>query len=238
MMRPHVIAIVLALAIACPVAANAEDQRGSAAPAAKQPGRAHSFELSFGGELLTSQALGTSNATMTSNPSGSVFNYFSVTGTRATTPAFRGRIGYNITRMFTVEGGLVAGRGNVQGSVTSDAENAAAVTVSERMTQYFIDVSLLAHLPQAAFSNGAGVPFLEGGAGYLRQMHEGNIATNTGQIYHFGGGITYMFSKRPGKLTGLGIRADAQIYIPRNGYSFSGSQSVFAGVGAALLLAF
>ena len=85
---------------------------------------------------------------------------------------------------------------------------------------------------------GAGVPFLEGGAGYLRQLHQGNIASNTGQIYHFGGGITYMFSKRPGRLTGLGFRADAHVYVPRKGYSYNTSQHPFVGAGAALLLAF
>ncbi len=239
MTRIHTAALVLGLAVASPVAAADDLQQRPPARAAKQPGRAHSWEISVGGDLLMPQTLGSSTATMTRNDqTGSPYTYFTVAGTRATAPALRARLGYNITRVFTVEGGFVAAWGNVRGNVAADAENAAPLTVSERMTQYFFDVSLLAKLQQAAFSNGAGVPFLEGGAGYLRQMHEGNYASNTGQIYHFGGGITYMLSKRPGKLSGLGLRADAKIYIPRKGYSFDASQGVYAAVGGALLLAF
>lgn len=239
MMRPHVMAVVLGLAVACPAAAIADDQGRPPVRRVAQPGRPGSFEISVGGELLAPQALGSSTATLTSNnQSGTAFTFFSVDGTRAMAPAFRGRIGYNITRMFTVEGGIVAGRGNVQGAVSGDTESATALTATEQMTQYFVDVSLLMHLPGGSFAKGAAVPFLEGGAGYLRQMHEGNTTWNTGQIYHFGGGITYMFSRRPGRLTGLGLRADARVYIPRKGYSFNDSQHPFASVGAALLLAF
>ena len=238
MMRFHVTAIVLGLALACPGAARADDQlRQPPVRRTLQPGRPGSFEISIGGELLAPQTLGSSTATLTRS-TGTTSNFFSVAGKRATTPALRGRIGYNITSMFTVEGGLVVGRGNVQGDVSGDAENVSALTVTEQMTQYFLDASLLMHLTGATFSKGAGVPFLEGGAGYLRQLHQGNIASNTGQIYHFGGGITYMFSKRPGRLTGLGFRADAHVYVPRKGYSYNTSQHPFVGAGAALLLAF
>jgi hypothetical protein len=228
-------AIVLAFALASPIAAAAEDPQRPPVKRGGEPGRAGSFEIYLGGELLTPQTLGSATATMTTNnSSGTAFNYFSVAGTRATAPALRGRIGYNITRMFTVEGGIVAGRGDIRGSVSADAENVPAVTVTERLTQYFIDASLLVHLAQ----KGAVVPFLEGGGGYLRQLHAGNIATNTGQIYHVGGGVTYMFSRRPGRLTGLGIRVDGRVYIPRKSYSFNNTQQIFAGVGGGLLLTF
>lgn len=240
MMPRSATAIVLALAAVCPALARGEDQQRTSSPASREPGRPGSFEISVGGELLAPQTLGSTTATMTSNnQQGTSYNYFVVGGTRVAAPAFRGRIGYNITPVFTVEGSLVVSRGNVQGNVSADAENAPPLTVAERMTQYFVDVSALAHLRHLTFSNGAGVPFLEAGAGYLRQMHEGNLAMNTGQIYHFGGGVTYLLSKRPAsKLTGIAVRADARVYIPRKGYSFGNSQQVFAAVGGSLLFAF
>lgn len=227
-------------AIAWPLAAAGQDRQAIAPPASGEPGRARSFEIAVGGELLTPQTLGSSTATMTSNnQSGSPYTYFAVSGTRTTAPAFRGRLGYNITPMLTVEGGLVVSRGNVQGTVSSDAENAPGVTVTDSMTQYFLDVSVLAHIRQAAFSAGAGVPFVEAGGGYLRQVHAGNLAINTGQVYHFGGGVTYMFSRRANsRLTGLGFRADARVYVPRKGYSFGHTQQVFAALGGSLILAF
>ena len=130
-------------------------------------------------------------------------------------------------------------RGNVEGAVSADAEGVSPLAVAEKMTQYVVDVSVLAHLRHMTFSSGAGVPFLEAGFGYLRQVHQGNAAIDTGQIFHVGGGVTYMFSTRPhSRLTGLGFRADARVYVPRNGYNFGSTQSLFAGVGGSLVMAF
>ncbi len=236
-------ALVLAFVAARPAPASAQTanaQTPAIAPGGGEAGRGGSLEISAGGALLTPQSLGSATATMTSNnTSGSRYNYFTVNGTRASAPAFRGTVGYNITPMFTVEGGLTISRGNVQATVSNDAEGAAGLTAAEQMTQYFVDVALRVNLRHLAFASGAGVPFVEGGAGYLRQMHEGNFVRQTGQIYHFGGGVTYMFSRRPAsRLTGMGVRADARVYVPRSSYAFTGSQQIFAGVGAALVLAF
>jgi hypothetical protein len=115
------------------------------------------------------------------------------------------------------------------------------VTISgDSLTQYFIDLSVVARLRQAAFARGAAVPFLEAGGGYLRQMHQGNVAFDTGQIYHFGGGVTYMFVRRPGSgLTGIGLQADVQLYVRHKGFSVgSSTQGAFGAVGAGLVVAF
>jgi hypothetical protein len=231
---------LLVLALSSPARAGGDDPQAPSSPAGGEPGRARSVEITVGAEFLTPQALGTGTATMTSNnQTGTPYTYFGVTGSRAAAPAFRGRLGYNITSMLTVEGGVVASRGNVEGNVSSDAENVPPLTVSERMTQLFVDVSVLAHLRHMAFSAGSGVPFLEAGVGYLRQAHQDNAAINTGQILHFGGGVTYMFSRRSqSRLTGLGFRADARIYVPRKSYTFGSSQQVFGGLGGSLVVAF
>ena len=228
------------LAFACPALAGPGEPQSPAPATGAEPGRARSFEIAVGGEVLTPQSLGSSAASLTSNnQAGTPSPYFVVDGTRPTAPGFSGRIGYNITAMLTVEGGVVISRASVQGIVSGDVEGATAPTLTDRMTQYFVDVSILAHLQHLSFSSGAGVPFLEAGGGYLRQAHEGNLAIDTGQIYHFGGGVTYMFSRRStGMLTGLGVRADARVYVPRRGYTFAGSQQVFAGLGGSLVMAF
>lgn len=239
-LRP--LAVMLALAAVPPALAVAagDDQPRQPGPATSEAGRPRSFEISIGGELLTPQTLGSTTATLTSNGQPPTpFTYFITNGTRAAAPAFRGSIGYNLTSMFSVEGGLVLSRGDVRADISSDTEATTPPSPVERLTQYFVSVSALVHLHQAAFDNGAGVPFLEAGAGYLRQMHENSTAGNTGQIYHFGGGVTYMFSKRPAsRLTGLGLRVDGRVYVPRKGYSFGTSQQVFGSVGASLLVAF
>lgn len=232
--------VLIASALSCPAIAAGEDPQAPSSSARGEAGRGRSFEITIGAEFLTPQALGTGTATMVSNnQTGTPYTYFVVTGTRTVAPAFRGRLGYNITSTLTIEGGVVASRATVEGAVSSDAENVAGLTVTERLTQLFVDVSVLAHLRNMAFSAGSGVPFLEAGVGYLRQAHEGNAAINTGQIAHFGGGVTYMFSRRPeSRLTGLGFRADARLYVPRKSYTFGGSQQVFAAVGGSLVFAF
>ncbi len=231
---------VIAMALSFPAIARGEDQQAPSSPKSREPGRTRSFEIAVGGEFLTPQGLGTATATMTSNnQSGTPYTYFSLNGTRALAPAFRGRLGYNITSMLTVEGGIVIARSDVQGNVTGDVEGGTAGVLTDRLTQYFVDVSALAHLRRMTFSSGAGVPFLEVGGGYLRQLHTDALAMNTGQIYHFGGGVTYMFSRRSGsRLTGLGLRADARLYVPRKGYSFGSTQPLFAAVGGSLVVAF
>ncbi len=230
-------------ALAAPVVAQGEGQPTTAVPprAGGEPGRAHSLEIVFGGELLTAQTLGTSQATFVPNSQGgSPFTYFAVDGKRNLSPAFRGRIGYNLSPTFTVEGGIVVARGNIAGTIAQDSEGAtAAAPVTDRLTQYFVDLSILAHLRHMAFASGAGVPFLEAGGGYLRQVHQDAFAINTGQIYHFGGGVTYMFSRRAtGRIAGLGLRVDGRVYVPRRGYTFGGSQHLFGAVGGSLVVAF
>jgi hypothetical protein len=107
------------------------------------------------------------------------------------------------------------------------------------MTQYVFDVSVVARLTNVPFSGGAGIPYLEAGAGYLRQMLEGNIAKETGQLYHFGGGVQYLWRSRPGSRTsGMGFRAGARAYIRNSGVSFSGSSGTYASVNGAFLVVF
>ncbi len=210
------------------------------APTAKDPQRAGAFEILAGGEYLLNESLGSATATMlTNNSSPSPYKYFTASGTRQTAPAFRAGLGYNITRMLTVEGGFLASRGDVVANITGDAEQVAATTATGQMTQYFFDASLVARLSQVQFSNGAGIPFLEAGVGYLRQMLEGNIAKETGQIYHFGGGVQYLWRSRPGSRTsGIGFRAGARAYVRSGGTSFSGSSGTYASLNGAFLVVF
>jgi hypothetical protein len=219
----------------------AEGPQGAGAPPeAKEAGRPRSFQISFGADWLMPETVGTTAATMTTNATGGgTTTFFTNKVTRTAAPAFRGRVGYTLTRMVTIEGGFLVSQGTVEDAVSGDAEQAPAVTIGgNSITQYFVDVSVLVRYH--TFASGAGVAFLEAGGGYLRQMHEGNVAVDTGQIYHFGNGVIYMFTHRRGsRPTGVGLRADAQLYVRHKGFSVGGStQGVFVAVGAGLVVAF
>ncbi len=218
------------------------DQRGTSKKVTpvRDPGRPGSFEIFAGGEWLMPQTLGPSAATMVANnTSSSPYTYFTTSGSRTSAPALRVGVGYNITRMFTVEGRMVVAKGDVQTTVSGDVESATTPPVTSALTQYIFDAALLVHLPDLAFAGGAGVPYLEGGAGYLRQVHEGNAFIESGQVVHFGGGVRYMLSTRRSRaLSGIGIRADARVYLPHNAYSFDGNQHRWVSVGGGVLFMF
>ncbi len=243
---------LLALAVVCLAAGTLwaspdDDQRPPAKPPSpparkvtRQPGRPHSFEIFAGGDLLLSQTLGTSAATMVANTTSSTpYTYFTASGTRAAAPALRLGLGYNVTRTLTVEGRMLINRGDLQTTISGDVESATAPQITSRLTQYDFDGSVLAHLHQIAFASGAGVPYVAAGIGYLRQMHEGNLAINSGAVFNFGGGVRYILSqRRASALTGIGLRADLRLYVPRSGYSFDGSQHMFAAFGGGVLFMF
>lgn len=236
------IGLAVMLAAGWPAMVGAQDQRAAQSAPYPTPDRDRggAFELFLGGEWLLSESLGSSTATMLQNNAASApYNYFSTSGTRDGAPALRVGLGYAITEMFTVEGGFLVSRGNVSGTIGADVEQVPGTTVTSRLTQYFFDASLLAYLPQVAFSDGAGTPFLEAGAGYLRQMQEGNAAVETGQIYHFGGGVRYLWGSRGGgRMSGVGLRAGARLYVRHKGLSFGSAGKVFPALNGGLVVVF
>jgi hypothetical protein len=245
-MRRHHALVTIAIAAAAvagpPVSSYAQESGRppvASIGAARDPGRPGAFEVFIGGDWLLSESLGSSTATMLRNDTGSTpYNYFSTSGTRDAAPAFRAGIGYAITRIFTVEGGFLVSRGNVTANISNDVEQVAATTSTSRLTQYFIDASVLAHLDHLAFSGGAGVPFFEGGIGYLRQMLEANLAVETGQIYHFGGGIRYLWARSGGRMSAIGFRAGARLYVSSKGLSFGSGSHTFPAVSGGLVVMF
>lgn len=238
---PFVCALVAALG-ASPALAAPQDP-GQGRPIVRdtrEPERARSVQIMFGVDYLLAQLLGTGSATMLAdNTTPAPYKYFDADGSRAAVPAFRGGIGYQITDTVGVEGSFLFGKGDLRATVTNDAENVSSAVITGTMTQYFIDLSIVARLRQAAFSNGNGLPFVEAGGGYLRQMQEGNFAVVTGQIYHLGGGVTYYFNRRPARrMSGIGFRAQARLYLPRKALTFDAGQHVFASLNAGFVVAF
>jgi hypothetical protein len=139
-----------------------------------------------------------------------------------------------------VEGAFMYARSRVETRIRGDVEGAPSITASEDLSQYLIEGSAVAHLPSLAFGGG-GVPFVMAGAGYVRHLHERRALVDTGTSYHAGGGIKYLFSRRPrGLIRGLGLRADARVYFRQGGFDFDEEEPVriFAAAGAGLILAF
>jgi hypothetical protein len=92
--------------------------------------------------------------------------------------------------------------------LTGDAESAPDLTATETLTQLIIDGSVVLHLTSAAFGGGRGVPFVFGGAGYVRDAHEKNEVIETGHEFHAGGGLHYWLGQGKHR---WGVRGDVGV---------------------------
>ena len=215
--------------------------------ARRDPERPGSLQFSFSALWLAASSIGSSDANLTTNDArGSAYRLFSASGRFESTAGLDARVGYQITRLLAVEGGLTYSRPQIGFTIANDAEGAGGFTASgETISQFFADASLVVRPMRTGFAGGRARPFLEFGAGYLRELHGQTGATSayfdaeTGQVYHVGGGLTYFFSTRPsGFVKAYGLRFDGRFYIRNGGFSFDASHPTTVAAGGGLVLAF
>ena len=142
---------------------------------------------------------------------------------------------FYLTRALAIEGGLRYSRPVVSAVISNDAEDAEGVTAEETMSRYVIDGSLVYHLRQLSFAGGRGMPFILGGAGYLRELHEGNELVETGTEYHGGGGIKVWFG---GGKRRLGLRGDIGVSIFDGDFSTQDTRRTLPTAGASVMYLF
>ncbi|MFB3853120.1 MAG: hypothetical protein ACE148_04770 [Vicinamibacterales bacterium] len=186
--------------------------------------------------------LGTSAATLTSNTvgRGNSFVLFDSEGRRLAAPAASAGLGFYLTRSLAVEGRFAYSRPDVRVSIRNDAEKNDRLTLTgNQLSQYTVYVALVCYLRRFAFSRDRVIPFVHAGGGYLRELHDGNLAIDTGQTYFGGGGVHYyLTTRRRGLVTGMAVRADVRLCFQQEGYSFDGSGRAFPAAGAALVVSF
>ena len=136
------------------------------------------------------------------------FVLFSASSEADPAVGLQGRLGVYLARSVSVEGGVFVARPDISTRLTGDADSAPDLTATETLTRLIIDGSVLFHLTGASFGDGRGMPFVIGGAGYLRDAHEKNEVIETGQEFHVGGGLHYWFGQGKHR---FGVRADAAI---------------------------
>lgn len=198
----------------------------------------HRFEVTAGALWMGGGDLGADNANLRANsiPAGQ-FTLFRTNSRIESAPGFDGRVGYWLTRAIVVEGGFVFARPVVRTHVTGDVESGPTIDLDESLDQYFIDASASLMVDRFTFWNV--VPFVEGGGGYLRQLHEGRTFIQTGQVYHVGGGVRRWLRVRDaGFIRALGVRADARAYFVRNGFSLDDSPRSHGAISGSVFVTF
>jgi len=197
-------------------------------------GRGH-LELSAGGVWIGGVTLGTANATETSATLQNV-PIFSTTSTVAAAPVVEGRIGWRLTRAFTVEAEGSLGHPELRIAASNDIENAPSIMAAERVEQFTVGGALLWYLP---VRTRRAAPFVTGGGGYLRELHESATLVQTGRYYQFGGGVKIPLAERRGaRLSALGIRVDARAIARVKGVAFDDAVHFAPAAGASFFVRF
>ena len=211
---------------------------GAAAAAQPWAGR---VEVSAGAAWIGGAALGRQDASLTENvrTDPGRLRLFATKSDFEAAPAVEARLGFRVSSVFTVEGRFGYARPRVVTRISDDFEGAPATVATATLSQYVVDASLVAHLTGASAHDGRLVPFVIGGAGYLRQLTQGATVVGSGTILHVGGGVKYLMRRTPERrLKGVGVRSDVQIQIQRYGFDIEDRQRAAASGGASVFLLF
>jgi hypothetical protein len=193
--------LCLAAWVGCPHAASAQIYLGRDVP------RAGSVEVSGGVTYSGGYDLGSISAEETRNTGAGVgpFVLFTAESRAKVAPGLKGRLGVYLAPSASIEGDVQFARPVISSRLTDDAESAADVTATETLTRIVAGGSLVLHLTGMSFAGGKGVPFVLGGAGYIRELHEKNEVVETGHEWHAGAGVHVWFGRGAHR---IGVRGD------------------------------
>ena len=184
---------------------------------------AGTFEVSGGGAFVSGFDMGSRRATLTRSTATERYDLFSSESEVSGFPGLYARAGLYLSRAIAVEGGLRYSRPELSTRLSNDAESAPDETAIEVASSYVIDGSILFHLTGLAFAGGRGVPFLSGGGGYLRELHEKNQLVETGTEYHATIGLKYWFGTGGQR---FGIRVEGGLSGRDKGFDPEGERQI------------
>ncbi len=190
------------------------------------------LELSGGGVLVGGYGLGESVAELTPNSGSSGFDLFTTESEVRQAFGAVARIGFAVTPSLVVEGGLRFTRPVYELRASGDAEDAPDTTIKETLSQYVFDGSVVWNFGRAGRRI---VPFVYGGAGYLRELHEEDALVEEGVEYHAGGGVKWWFGHGSRR---FGARGDVGISVRDGGFDFDEGARLVPVVSGSLVFAF
>jgi Outer membrane protein beta-barrel domain len=214
----------IAFLLTLPAAAAAQPYIGSDTP------RRGTVELGGGVIWTRGYDAGSAIAEETRPGSDLPLTLFAVSGSVLDAPGAGAQLGIYLGRRVSVEAAFQYSRPILRAHVTSDFEAAPDTDADEKLTTYIVGGSLLYH-----FGTGRFVPFVSGGGGYLRQLHEENSDLLTGTEIHAGGGVKYWFGSGTHR---FGLRIDGQASARSKSVAFEQKRRVVPSFGAGLSFLF
>jgi hypothetical protein len=153
-------------------------------------------------------------------------------------PGFDARVAYALSRAFSVEVAGTFSRPTLGVRITQDDETASESRSSESIGQYTVELSGLFHLPGRPLGTAAR-PYVIGGGGYLRQLHEERLLVETGRVGYAGGGVHYRLrgDGSAGRRT-MGIRGEVCLVVRSRGIDFENKNRAYPRFSALGFIAF
>jgi hypothetical protein len=213
--------LTIAFVAVC-VSAHAQTPKPAPRPAPTGPTpRAGSFEIGGGVTFAGGFGLGDSAAQLTRNTTtgSTAFDLFGTDSELGPGFGVGGRLGYYLSPRLTIEGGVNWSRPVLTIDLTGDTEGAPNTEAEETIDRWIIDGTVVWHFsqPRPGRAPSPLVPFVYGGVGYLRELHEGQEFVETGIVYEAGGGVKYWFGNARRR---FGMRGDAGISVRDGGFDF------------------
>jgi hypothetical protein len=182
-----------------------------------------SFVTTGGYDAGEKSAVETPNST---HPNAPGLTLFTTTSTVTSANGVEGCLAVNVSRQIAVEGVFQIAWPRLQTRVADDFENAPSELAEGQFTSYLGGASLVYH-----FGTGRVVPFVAGGASYLRQLDEDHAGVVSGTEIHGGGGLKYWFGS--GRRS-LGLRAEAQLSSRGTSIGFEDKRQTLPTFGVGL----
>jgi hypothetical protein len=193
-------------------------------------------ELSVGAGLLGGAQLGERAADLRAGGSGGPFRLFDSESELARSGLVEARAGVRVTSRYTLEARVALSRPDLRTTVSSDLEAPPVDPLAEQVKQYAFDGGVRMGLGDSAIFGLA--PFVSAGAGYLRQLHENDALVDEGHYFYAGGGMARWLVIRSGMLRGVGVRADARLYLFSGGDSLSDDGRQQGAISGSFVVAF
>lgn len=211
---------------------------GVPATSAAQP----RLEVTFSGARWDGYDLDGGRAAITGpqTPTGSPVTLFETDATIQPGPGAELRLGWRVFRGIYAEATGAVGVNAIETRVSGDIEQAPPITLSSTLAQITIEGGALVEVASLRALGGNLVPFVDGGGGYLRQVHDDRILVETGRTMYAGGGVKWRSTAD--KPRGLGqrlvLRADARFVSRTGGVDVTDARrnyiTVSGGVGLRL----
>lgn len=144
--------------------------------------------------------------------SGGPYRLFESETTLGSTSSFEARVGITLTPRYGIEGRAAISKPELRTVISSDAEAAGPFTIAETIDHYVFDAGVVIRFVEMDVMGLT--PFASGGAGYVRQLHEGQGLVETGHLFYVGGGFTRaLFSRPQGLIRAATARADLRLNV-------------------------